>query len=156
MRNRTAVAVSLVLLLGLGGPGVSTAGAQAPDVVLINGRAPDVVLINGRIVTLDQRSSIQQGLAVRDGKVIALGDTAGLRKSAGPATRVIDLQGHTVIPGLIDSHLHAIRAALSFSTEVNWIGAPSLTDAMRRISEAAKRRPGAWVIVAGGWNEQQF
>src|SRR5262245_41045900 len=146
MHSRTAVAVSLVLLLGLGGPGVTTAGAQAPD----------VVLINGRIATLDQRSSIQQGMAVRDGKVVALGDTAGIRKSAGPATRVIDLQGRTVIPGLIDSHLHAIRAALSFSTEVNWIGAPSLTDALRRISEAAKRRPGAWLIVAGGWNEEQF
>ena len=147
MRNRTAAAVSwLLVLLNLAGLGVSTARAQTPD----------VVLINGRIVTLDRRSSIQQALAVRDSKVVALGDTAAIRKSAGPATRVIDLQGRTVIPGLIDSHLHAIRAALSFSTEVNWIGAPSLTEAMRRLSEAAARRPGAWVIVAGGWNELQF
>jgi predicted amidohydrolase YtcJ len=70
---------------------------------------------------------------------------------------VIDLQGRTVIPGLIDSHLHAIRAALSFATEVNWIGSPSLTDAMNRMRDAARAaKPGAWLIVAGGWNVQQF
>ena len=63
---------------------------------------------------------------------------AEIRRLAGPASRVIDLQGRTVIPGLIDSHLHAIRAALSFATEVNWIGAPSLTEALRRISQAAE------------------
>src|SRR6185503_13555878 len=66
-------------------------------------------------------------------------------------------RGRTVIPGLIDSHLHAVRAALSFSTEVNWIGARSLREALGRIAAAAKRRPpGAWLIVAGGWNELQF
>ncbi|MGH9145575.1 MAG: amidohydrolase [Vicinamibacterales bacterium] len=70
---------------------------------------------------------------------------------------MIDLQGRTVIPGLIDSHLHAIRAALSFATEVNWIGAPSLADALERIRTAAgTMKPGAWLIVAGGWNVQQF
>src|SRR6185503_19225299 len=66
-------------------------------------------------------------------------------------------RGRTVIPGLIDSHLHAIRAALSFSTEVNWIGARSLKEALGRIEAAARRMPpGAWLIVAGGWNELQF
>ena len=62
-----------------------------------------------------------------------------------------------MIPGLIDSHLHAVRAALSFTSEVNWIGARSLPEAMARIGAAARsREPGAWLIVAGGWNELQF
>ncbi len=62
-----------------------------------------------------------------------------------------------MIPGLIDSHLHAIRAAQTFATEVNWIGAASLAEALGRISEAARTmKPGAWLIVAGGWNVQQF
>ncbi|HUI79361.1 MAG TPA: amidohydrolase [Bryobacteraceae bacterium] len=117
----------------------------------------DTVLLNGKVLTVDGRVSVRQAAAVRDGKILATGDTAAIRKLAGPETRVIDLQGRTVIPGLIDSHLHAIRAALSFSTEVNWIGARSLTEALGRIREAAHTmKPGAWLIVAGGWNVQQF
>jgi len=118
---------------------------------------PDLVLVNGKVVTVDARSSVQEALAIRDGKVLALGRSNEIRKLAGSATRVIDLRGRTVIPGLIDSHLHAIRAALSFTTEVNWIGARSLPEAMERIHAAAQRMPpGAWLIVAGGWNELQF
>src|SRR5579863_10196286 len=120
-------------------------------------QAPDTVLLNGKILTLDDQFSTRQALATRDGKIMALGGTADIRKLAGPQTRVIDLQGRTVIPGLIDSHMHAIRAAQSFATEVNWIGAPSLTAAYSRIHEAAAAmKRGAWLIVAGGWNVEQF
>jgi predicted amidohydrolase YtcJ len=123
------------------------------------GRAqpPDVVLLDGKIVTVDAASPLREALAIRDGKILALGSTAEMRRLAGADTRVVELGGRTVIPGLIDSHLHAVRAALSFSTEVNWIGARSLREALERISEAARRRPrGSWLIVAGGWNELQF
>src|SRR5580658_5765203 len=89
-------------------------------------QSPDTVLINGKIVTVDERSPTREALAIRDGRIVALGTTAEIRKLAGAKSKVIDLKGHTVIPGLIDSHMHAIRAALSFSTEVNWIGASSL------------------------------
>src|SRR5262249_17917490 len=95
--------------------------------------------------------------AVRDGKVLATGKTAEIRKLAGANSRVIDVQGRTVIPGLIDSHLHGIRAALSFSTEVNWIGASSLDEALSIIRQAARTMtPASWLIVAGGWNVQKF
>jgi predicted amidohydrolase YtcJ len=117
----------------------------------------DTVLVNGKVVTVDEKSSVREAIAVRDGKILALGTSAAMRKLAGKQTRVIDLQGRTLIPGLIDSHMHAIRAALSFSTEVNWIGAASLTEALARIHEASlTMKPGAWLIVAGGWNVQQF
>lgn len=120
-------------------------------------QAADTVLINGKILTVDSQSSIREAIAIRAGRIQAVGTTADIRKLAGPSTRSIDLQGRTVIPGLIDSHLHAIRAALSFSTEVNWIGARSLTEAMGRIHEAAQTmKPGSWLIVAGGWNVDQF
>lgn len=120
-------------------------------------QAPDTVLLNGKVVTLDARSTTQEAIAVRDSHIIAVGTTADIRKLAGPATRVIDARGRTVIPGLIDSHLHAIRAALSFSTEVNWIGARSLEEALGRIRAASRTmKPGSWLIVAGGWNVQQF
>jgi predicted amidohydrolase YtcJ len=130
-------------------------------VVLVTGtalaQAPDTVLVNGKILTVDAQFSTREALAIRDGKILALGSSADMRKLGGPRSRVIDLQGRTVIPGLIDSHLHAIRAAETFSTEVNWIGASTLAGALGRISEAARTmKPGAWLIVAGGWNVQQF
>ncbi len=122
--------------------------------MLISGAAPaaaqeiDTILVNGKVVTVDPQSSIRSALAIREGRIAALGSDADIRKLAGPRTRTIDLQGRTVIPGLIDSHMHATRAALSFSTEVNWIGAASLADALNRLRLAAmKAKPGAWLIV---------
>jgi hypothetical protein len=120
-------------------------------------QSPDIILVNGKILIADAAFSTRQALAVRDGKIAATGSTADIQRLAGPKTRVIDLAGRTVIPGLIDSHMHAIRAALSFATEVNWIGAPSIADAVGRIREGARsKEPGSWLIVAGGWTPQQF
>jgi predicted amidohydrolase YtcJ len=117
----------------------------------------DTVLLNGKIVTLDAAAPLAEALAVRDGKINAVGRSADIRALAGAGTRVVDLAGRTVIPGLIDSHMHAIRAALFYATEVNWIGAKSIAEAMARIKAAAQRaKPGQWIIVAGGWTEQQF
>src|ERR1700674_4439833 len=117
----------------------------------------DTILVNGKILTVDSQFSTQEAIAIHEGKIQAVGKTADIRKLAGAKSRVIDLQGRTVIPGLIDSHLHAIRAALSFSTEVNWIGASSLAEALGRIHDAAQTKtPGSWLIVAGGWNVDQF
>jgi predicted amidohydrolase YtcJ len=115
------------------------------------------LLLNGKILTMDSRSSTSEALLVREGRIVATGKSADLRKMAGPQAGVIDLEGRTVIPGLIDSHMHAIRAALSFSTEVNWIGTRTMGEALDRIRAAAHTMtPGAWLIVAGGWNAQQF
>src|SRR4051812_32685565 len=117
---------------------------------------PDLVLLNGKILTVDRAASTREALAIRGGRIVAVGTTADVRRFAGSTTRVIDLQGRTVIPGLIDSHMHAIRAAQFFATEVNWIGAATLTEALARLHAAAQARPGAWLIVAGGWTEKQF
>jgi predicted amidohydrolase YtcJ len=117
---------------------------------------PDTILVNGKIVTIDPASSTREALAIRDGRIVAVDSNAAIQKLAGPRTRRIDLQGRTVVPGLIDSHMHAIRAAMFFATEVNWIGAPSIPDALARMRDAARARPGAWLIVAGGWTEGQF
>ena len=115
----------------------------------------DTVLLNGKIVQYGAAPA--EALAVRDGKIMAVGTTADIRALAGSNTRAIDLDGSTVIAGLIDSHIHAIRAGLTFTTEVHWIGARSLADALGRIRAAAEKAPkGSWLIVAGGWTERQF
>ncbi len=117
--------------------------------------APDTLLINGKFVVFDGPPA--QALAVRDGKIAAIGETSRLRALAGPATQIIDLGGRTVIPGLIDSHIHAIRAGLSYTTEVHWFGARTLKEALMRLRNAAKNAPkGSWLVVAGGWTDRQF
>jgi predicted amidohydrolase YtcJ len=118
-------------------------------------QAPDTVFVNGKIVQYDAAPA--EALAVRDGRIAAVGRSADVRALAGPDTRVIDLAGRTVIPGLIDSHIHAIRAGLTWQTEVHWIGVRSLAEALERLRTAAKSAPnGTWLVVAGGWNERQF
>jgi len=132
-----------VLGLALAGPG--------------RAQTADIILLHGRILTLDERSSIREAMAVSEGRIAAFGSSMDIMKLAGRKTRVVDLRGRTVIPGLIDSHIHAIRAALSYSVEVNWIGASSLAEALGRVREAARRaKPGDWLIVAGGWTPEQF
>jgi len=132
-----------LLGLALAGPG----GAQTAD----------IILVHGKILTLDDHFSVREALAVSEGRIAALGRSNDIMKLAGRKTRVVDLRGRTVIPGLIDSHIHAIRAALSYSVEVSWIGASSLEEALGRVRDAARAaKPGDWLIVAGGWTPEQF
>ena len=137
------VGIVAVILFTL--TGINAARAQAPD----------TILINGKLVVYDGAPA--QALAVRDGKIAALGDTRDIRALAGPSTRVIDLDGRTVIPGLIDSHIHAIRAGLTYTTEVHWFGVRTLKEALDRLRSAANIAPkGSWLVVAGGWSGRQF
>ncbi len=117
----------------------------------------DTVLFNGKVVTVDKDFSVREAIAIANGRVLATGASDAMKKLAGTTTRVIDLGGRTVIPGLTDGHIHGVRAALTFSTEVNWVGLPSLKDALEKIRQAAKAQPpGSWIVVAGGWTEEQF
>jgi predicted amidohydrolase YtcJ len=117
----------------------------------------DTVLFNGKVVTVDKDFSIREAIAIANGRVLATGASDAMKKLAGDVTRMIDLGGRTVIPGLTDGHIHGVRAALTFSTEVNWIGVPSLKEALEKIRQAAKAQaPGSWIMVAGGWTEEQF
>jgi predicted amidohydrolase YtcJ len=130
-------------------------GIAAPASLLA--RPADVLLVNGRIATLDGASSVHEALAIEDGRVVATGDLDEMRKLAGPATNIIDLGGRTVIPGLVDSHIHAIRAGFRYKSEVQWESATGLAEALERLRRAAaEAAPGAWLVVAGGWTPRQF
>jgi predicted amidohydrolase YtcJ len=124
-------------------------------------QSADIVLVNGRIHTLDAKSTVAEAIAIRGERIVAVGAFAKVKPLIAKSTRVIDLKGGTVVPGLIDSHMHAIRAALSFSTEVNWIGTRSVREALDRLSAKARSldaaaKPEGWLIVAGGWTPEQF
>src|SRR6185503_10049825 len=143
--SRTCVVAVVLFALH----GIDAAHAQTPAL------APDTILLNGKLVVYDGAPA--QALAVRDGKIAAIGNAPGIRALAGPSTRIIDLGGRTVIPGLIDSHIHAIRAGLTYATEVHWFGVRTLNEALERIRAAAKTAPrGSWLVVAGGWTDRQF
>ena len=121
----------------------------------VGAQAIDTVLLNGKIITVDDRFSIVQALAVKNQRVVATGSSADIRKLAEPNTRVIDLKGRTVIPGLIDNHSHWVRAAEH--NELRFDGVTSRQQALKMLTERlAASKPGEWVVVLGGWSEEQF
>src|SRR6266581_7215796 len=122
-----------------------------------NAAPADLLLVNGRIATQDDRQSFVSALAITGSRIHATGDTATVMAHRGPATRVVELNGRTVIPGLIDSHSHPIRGGLYYNLELRWDGVPSLADALRMLREQVQRTPpNQWVRVVGGWSEFQF
>ncbi len=117
----------------------------------------DLILTNGRIATLSEQSPSASGVAMRDGKLVAVGSDGDVLAHKGSGTKVIDLGGRRVIPGLIDSHIHVIRGGLNYNMELRWDGVPSLAEALRMLTEQARRTPAPqWVRVIGGWTEFQF
>lgn len=136
--------------------GFSAAAVVAASVGTASAQVPDMVLYNGRIVTLDQKSTVATAIAISGGNILRVGPDRTIRNLAQRTTRSIDLGGRTVIPGLIDSHLHAIRAGVTHRSEVDWSTVKSLQDGLTRIAAAAKSRPGQWILVPGGWHETQM
>jgi hypothetical protein len=115
----------------------------------------DTILLNGRIVTVDQRFSFAQGVAIRGERIIAVGKNADVLEHQGPGTKVIDLRTRTVIPGLIDNHAHFIRAPEH--DELRLDGVTSHARALALLAERVRgTQPGEWIATLGGWSEDQF
>ena len=126
--------------------GAAPAAAQQGDF-----NAPDLVLINGKVLTLDERSTVTEAVAVREGKILATGSSASIKSLAGARTRVLDVSGKTVIPGLIDTHAHFKAAGLA-DYVVNMSRAKTVAEALEAIKAfAARKKPGEW-IVGGAWH----
>ncbi len=121
-------------------------------------KAPaDLVLRGGKILTVDGDFSIREAVAIRDRHFIAVGTDRDMRPFVGPHTRVVELGGRTVIPGLIDAQIYATLAGLSWDAELHWEHVHSLADGLKQIAAAAKAKPaGSWIVVAGGWAPTQF
>jgi predicted amidohydrolase YtcJ len=150
--KRIGVILLLFTLAACGG------GAEVDFARSLAVKAPaDLVLRGGKVITVDGDFSIRQAVAVRDGRFVAVGTDRDIRPFTGPNTRVVDLAGRTVIPGLIDSHVHATADGLRWDAELHWEQMHTLTDGLRQIDAAAKARPpGSWIVVGGGWVPTQF
>ena len=121
------------------------------------GQAPDRILYNGKVLTVDRDFSVASAIAIRGERILAVGETGEIRPLAGDDTEETDLEGRTVIPGLIDNHIHYLRATNFAAYETRIHGVTSRGEVMARISSRAKELgPGRWIFILGGWSEQQF
>lgn len=98
-----------------------------------------------------------EALAIRDGRIVAIGPNADLDELAAEAATVLDLRGRRVLPGLIDSHVHAVRAGLTWNCSLRWDAMRTIEDCLASIRERAARLPaGSWISVVGGWHAVQL
>jgi predicted amidohydrolase YtcJ len=119
--------------------------------------AADTIFHRGVFTTLDRSNPTASAVAIKDGVFTAVGHNHDVMKLAGPSTKVVDLKGRRVLPGLIDNHLHIIRGGLNFNMELRWDGVWSLADAMAMLKkQVAITPPPQWVRVVGGFTEHQF
>jgi predicted amidohydrolase YtcJ len=107
----------------------------------------DLILHNGKVVTVDPKFSLQQAVAIKAGKIAVVGTDKAVLAERGPRTQVIDLHGRTVLPGLIDSHVHALEAGLSeFRAPLPPLD--SYAAVQSYIREQARKTPkGQWIVV---------
>lgn len=107
----------------------------------------DLILYNGKILTVDPKFSIQQAVSVKHGKIVTVGTSSRVLTERGAGTRVIDLKGRTVLPGLFDSHVHAFEAGVSeFREPLPDIDSFAAIQSFIR-TQAAKTPRGEWIIV---------
>lgn len=137
---RCALVIAAVLGLMVAGFAISAPAAE-----------PDAVYFNGKIVTLDAAGSTAAAVAVQGGKVLKVGSADEIKKLAGPSTRLVDLGGKTVVPGLIDAHCHPMEAMMMKETWVDcrYPQTPSVKQALENIATWAKKTPkGEWIFAA--------
>src|SRR5713101_573271 len=118
--------------------------------------ARDEIFYNGKIVTVDRDFLIQQAFAVKGEQIVAVGTNSAVRALAGPRTHLTDLRGHTVIPGLMDSHNHQYMAA-TLNRGIDMEGIGSLADMFARLVLAiAGAKPGEVILGSANWDEKSL
>src|SRR5262245_46767249 len=120
--------------------GVAISFAATTSLWLLHAQQPtaDLIFTNGRIVTVDERFTIAQAVAVRGERIAAVGSNQEVEKLAGAATRRVDLRGRTVLPGLIDNHMHLLRAANTWPLELRWDGVDTRSAAIMTLRRRAR------------------
>src|SRR5262245_31452321 len=119
--------------------------------------APDLILTNGKIITVDDRFSIAQAVAIKGDRIAAVGSTQEISQLAANDTKRVDLRGRTVVPGLIDNQDDFMRAGETWTDEVRLDGIETRKQAIEMLRARAKSAaPGQWIYTIGGWSRHQF
>jgi predicted amidohydrolase YtcJ len=146
---KAAVFSILFIFLSLPFLSLTKDGPQA----LSNGLTPDMVLINGIVLTVDPKDTVAEAVAVKDGKIMAVGSNRRIKNLIGSDTRIVDLHGCTVTPGLIDSHCHFSGAHLLTSIDLSYPSVQTMPEIVQKVKErAASSKAGDW-IQGRGWDE---
>jgi len=117
--------------------------------------SPDLIVVNAPI--WDGHARDKDAVAVAAGRIIDTGSSRSMLTLSGDDTKIIDAGGRRLMPGLIDSHLHLVRAGRTWDVEVRWDDHRSLSEALDAITQRAGMvGPEAWVAVMGGWHPMQF
>ncbi len=143
--RRPLAAAAVAVLVGAG----VILGAQQ--------RSPDLILTNGKVITVDDKFTIAQAVAITGDRFSAVGTNQQITQLAGASTRRVDLHGRSVVPGLIDNHMHLLRGGTTWTNEVRLDGVDSRKQALDLFAARAKAIPaGEWVYNIGGWSVDQF
>ena len=117
---------------------------------------PDVILTNGHIITEDSRGSVVEAVAIRQGRLVAVGTNARILTLAHKTTQVIDLHGRTATPGLIDAHAHLASGGMDHLRSLDLSTVTSIVEVRRKVAErAAQLHPGEW-LTGAGWDEAKL
>jgi len=147
MKSRIPFALMLLLAGALGK--APPAAAQSPC-----GWSHDLRLVNGKIHTMDAQDRVVDEVTIQEGRFAYIGSAP---KSLDPCTKLIDLQGRTVIPGLIDDHNHFVLFSRRPGNDVMIETATSIPEAMAMLRKRARTAPaGAWVTAIGDWTPRLF
>jgi predicted amidohydrolase YtcJ len=134
----------LAVVAGLTAAPAASAGGAAV-------KPADTVLTNGKVYTVEASAPTAQAVAVRAGKIVYVGTSAGAAKYVGPGTEVIDLKGKLLMPGFVDSHMHAgMTASQLFSVQL--YGLPSIDAYLATIADFATQNPSLEIIRGEGWS----
>jgi predicted amidohydrolase YtcJ len=127
--------------------------AAQPIPTLAQGEVADTILVNGNIVTIDAKRTAAKALAIKDGIILFVGDDQAVRNMAGASSRVIDLNGRTVTPGLIDAHCHLSACGLlgTAYVDVSWPAVFTISDMQAKLAEKIASTPAGEWVVGSGW-----
>jgi len=157
MKRPSLLGIGLFVFSWVWGSTAGTPTGFAEERAMPRTRA-DIILYNGRIATIDEHDSFVEAVAIRDGKILAVGSNGQIRSRARHDTQMINLQGRTVVPGLIDGHLHGLRNGYHcFTQAVRLDNVFSRAQALQTYRAKGEQLSGnTWIFTTAGWTVRQL